>query len=85
MHSYDTEYAMHALRLGMRGVELLSTGRITLPVHEPDRAHLRSVRRGEIPFDEVKAAIDDAERRLISLRSWAQRGGESAPCLECRG
>ncbi len=32
VHGYDTKYGMHALRLGLQGVELLSTGRITLPV-----------------------------------------------------
>jgi hypothetical protein len=53
VHGYDTKYAM---RLGVQGVELLSTGRITLPVPEPDRAYLRSVRRGDVPFDEVVAA-----------------------------
>jgi hypothetical protein len=58
---------MHALRLGLQGVELLSTGRITLPVPEPDRAYLRSVRRGERPLDEVVAAITDAEERLTRL------------------
>jgi hypothetical protein len=36
-HGYDTKYAMHALRLGLQGIELLTTGRITLPVPEPDR------------------------------------------------
>jgi uncharacterized protein len=44
-HGYDTKYAMHALRLGLQGVELLTTGRISLPVPEPDRAYLRTVRR----------------------------------------
>ena len=46
VHGYDTKYAMHALRLGLQGAELLSTGRITLPIPEPHRAYLRSVRRG---------------------------------------
>ncbi|MCZ2830529.1 nucleotidyltransferase domain-containing protein [Modestobacter sp. VKM Ac-2986] len=69
VHGYDTKYAMHALRLGFQGVELLTTGRITLPVPEPERAYLRAVRRGEVPFDEVVAAIDDAEQRLIALRT----------------
>ena len=32
VHGYDTKYAMHALRLGLQGIELLTTGRITLPV-----------------------------------------------------
>jgi hypothetical protein len=60
-HGYDTKYAMHALRLGLQGVELLTTGRITLPVPEPDRAYLRSVRRGERSLAEVLDAIADAE------------------------
>jgi hypothetical protein len=45
---YDIKYAMHALRLGLQGVELLTTGRITLPVPEPHRTYLRSIRRGEV-------------------------------------
>ena len=32
---------MHALRLGVQGIELLTTGRITLPVREPDRQYLQ--------------------------------------------
>jgi uncharacterized protein len=67
-HGYDTKYAMHALRLGLQGVELLSTGRITLPIPRPDRDYLRSIRRGEVPLADVLAAIDDAERRLTGLR-----------------
>lgn len=59
---------MHALRLGLQGIELLSTGRITLPVPAPDRAYLRSIRRGERPLAEVLQAISDAEARLAALR-----------------
>jgi uncharacterized protein len=68
VHGYDTKYAMHALRLGLQGVELLTTGRITLPVPEPHRAYLRSIRRGERPLAEVLDAISDAEARLAQLR-----------------
>jgi RNA repair pathway DNA polymerase beta family len=38
VHGYDTKYAMHALQVGLQGVELLTTGRITLPVPEPQTA-----------------------------------------------
>ena len=62
---------MHALRLGLQGIELLSTGRITLPVPEPDRAYLRSIRRGERPLAEVLEAITDAETQLARLRDSA--------------
>ena len=67
VHGYDTKYAMHALRLGLQGVELLTTGRITLPVPESDRAYLRSVRRGERSLAEVLDAITETETRLAEL------------------
>jgi uncharacterized protein len=67
-HGYDTKHAMHALRLGLQGIELLTSGRITLPVPEPDRTYLRAVRRGEVPVAEVLAAIADAEGRLAALK-----------------
>jgi hypothetical protein len=70
-HGYDTKYAMHALRLGIQGVELLGTGRITLPVPEPSRECLRSIRRGEIPVDDVIDAIDQAEAELTRLQTSA--------------
>jgi hypothetical protein len=67
VHGYDTKYAMHALRLGIQGIELLTTGRVTLPVPEPHRAYLRSVRRGERPFPEVLDTIADLENQLTRL------------------
>jgi uncharacterized protein len=70
-HGYDTKFAMHALRLGVQGVELLTTGRITLPIPEPDLSHLRQVRRGEVALEDVLAAVDAAEGRLLDLRDGA--------------
>jgi uncharacterized protein len=67
-HGYDTKFAMHALRLGIQGVELLTSGRITLPVPEPHRSYLRSVRRGEVTLDELVREVDAAEDRLLGLR-----------------
>lgn len=66
-HGYDTKFAMHALRLGVQGEELLTTGHITLPVPEPQREYLRSVRRGEVGLADVIASIDSADARLIEL------------------
>lgn len=70
-HGYDTKYTMHALRLGVQGVEFLSTGRISLPVPEPDRSYLRAVRRGKVPLREAVAAVEAAEARLLDLREHA--------------
>lgn len=67
IHGYDTKFAMHALRLGVQGIELLNSGRITLPIPEPDLSYLRAIRRGEVELAEVVTAIDRAEARLIEL------------------
>jgi predicted nucleotidyltransferase len=69
VHGYDTKYAMHALRLGLQGVELLTTGRITLPVPDADLEYLRAIRRGEVELDEVVAAVTAREEQLSRLRS----------------
>jgi hypothetical protein len=70
-HGYDTKYAMHALRLAEQGVELLTTGRISLPVPEPALSYLRSVRQGLVPLAEVLDAVRDAEARLVTARDGA--------------
>jgi hypothetical protein len=63
-HGYDTKYAMHAARLGYQGLELVSTGWLTLPMPEPDRSRVMAIRTGERSFDEAVAEIDAVERRL---------------------
>jgi predicted nucleotidyltransferase len=63
-HGFDTKYAMHAVRLGYQGLELLETGRLTLPMPEPTRSRVMAVRLGERSFDEVLAEIDEVQRRL---------------------
>lgn len=68
-HGYDTKYAMHALRLGFQGAELLTTGRITLPIPEPQPSFLRSVRRGDVPLAETIAAIEAADDQLTTGRA----------------
>ncbi|MDE3076604.1 MAG: nucleotidyltransferase domain-containing protein [Chloroflexota bacterium] len=63
-HGFDTKYAMHAVRLGLQGIELLTTGRITLPMPEPDRSKVLALRRGEMSFGEAVAYLDAVELRL---------------------
>lgn len=68
VHGYDTKFAMHALRLGFQGIELLTSGSITLPVPEPQLGLLRAVRRGQIGLGDVVSAIEDVEQQLEDLR-----------------
>jgi hypothetical protein len=67
-HGYDTKYAMHMLRLGVQGVELLRTGRITLPIPEPERGYLRDVRQGRVQLQDVITRTGELERELKDLR-----------------
>jgi len=74
-YGFDSKFAYHAVRLGIQGVELLTTGLITLPMPEPDRAWLRELRVGQHPLTE---ALD----RMAALRSELERltyGGSSLP------
>src|SRR3954452_3196617 len=65
-HGYDTKYAMHAARLGYQGLELLETGRLTLPMPEPERSQVMAIRTGERSFEQAIAEIEDVERRVAA-------------------
>lgn len=72
---YDGKFAMHMLRLGFQGIELLETGRITLPISEPDLTFLRGERTGAVALSEVTKRAEHDEAQLVRL-------GESAPVPE---
>lgn len=59
---YDTKYAMHVMRLGLQGVELMETGQITLPMK--DREFLVAVRNGLLSFEGALREIENIESRL---------------------
>ncbi|WP_245645728.1 nucleotidyltransferase domain-containing protein [Pseudonocardia acaciae] len=66
-YGFDTKFAMHMVRLGLQGVELLRTGSITLPTPEPDLTWLRALRRGEHTKDEALARAEELEREIEAL------------------
>lgn len=66
-HGYDTKYAMHLLRLGLQGVEVMETGKMTLPMNENERGMLLRVREGLVSFNEVMQLAGDLERHLKDL------------------
>ncbi len=67
MYGFDTKYAMHMLRLGCQGVELLTTGRLSLPMREPERLFLLNVRRGKVSEQECLTRAGELEQELIDL------------------
>jgi predicted nucleotidyltransferase len=63
-HGYDTKFAMHMLRLGFQGLEFMETSAMTLPVSQPTRDLLVSVRKGEVPYEQVIAISNDLTKEL---------------------
>lgn len=66
-HGFDTKYAMHILRLGFQGVELMTTGRLTLPMAEKDRAFVYATRLGQVPLQDVLTKAGELERQIKDL------------------
>lgn len=71
VYGFDTKFAYHMVRLGLQGVEVLTTGRITLPMPEPDLSWLRELRRGEHTQQEALDRADELLDRLNSLATSA--------------
>lgn len=72
----NTKYAMHAYRLGVQGIELMLTGRITLPLNGEWLTTARSIRQGEKSFDEVLTLIDQIDDDLSGAIAVSPLPGE---------
>lgn len=66
-HGFDTKYAMHMLRLGMQGVELLETGRLSIPMRDADRTYLMGVRNGAASLNDCLTRAGELEAALKDL------------------
>lgn len=66
-YGHDTKYAAHMVRLAVQGVELLETGRMTLPMPDPWRTWIRDLRRGKHTEREAIDASSELEARLAVL------------------
>jgi len=65
-HGYDTKFAMHAVRLGMQGYELMTTENISLPLRDGERDLCLNIRAGEVSKRECLDLIEELESRLES-------------------
>lgn len=63
-YGYDTKYASHALRLGLQGIELVTTGRLSLPLRAEDLAPCMEIKRGEVDYDEALRRVDAVRAQL---------------------
>jgi uncharacterized protein len=67
LYGFDTKFAMHMVRLGVEGEELLRTGRISLPVREPWLVWLRQLRLGQRTKEEALEAAETLEASIDRL------------------
>jgi predicted nucleotidyltransferase len=63
-HSFDSKYAAHAIRLGIQGVELLTTGELTLPIESKMLAELRALRQGQRSLEWALAQTERYEQQI---------------------
>lgn len=61
---YDTKFAMHMLRLGYQGAEIMRFGALEFPIPDPEGETLRAVRRGEFSYEDVLLLADMLEVSL---------------------
>ena len=66
---FDTKYAMHLLRLGIQGVEVMETGKMTIPFEDESQAYLMGVRGGKVSLNDVLQKAGELERDLKDLIS----------------
>ncbi len=66
-HGFDTKYMYHVLRLGFQGIELLKTGKITMPYEGEVKDFLMMVRGGEVNLASCVAESERLEHELESL------------------
>ena len=64
----DWKAMSHAVRIADEAIELLTTGRITLPL--PNAAYILAIKQGRVPYDDVAAEI---EAKLATLEAEAAR------------
>ncbi len=64
---YDVKYAMHMLRLGFQGVELLTTGKLSFPLQSKAWSFCMATRKGEAPLQDVLTEAGNLERELKDL------------------
>jgi uncharacterized protein len=78
-YGFDVKFAGHAVRLGVQGVELMETGRITLPMQQEWRDYILRIRRGEVAQDNVMQAVALLERKLQLAKHWNPHGLPDQP------
>lgn len=68
-YGYDTKFAGHMVRLGYQGVELMRTGKITLPMPEAERQDVMDIRLGHWAMEDALELALELEEALSCIKS----------------
>lgn len=63
-YGFDTKYAGHIIRLGYQGLELMTTGCMSLPMREEEREDVLRVRTGKWTLEQTLTRAGELERDL---------------------
>ena len=63
-YGFDTKYAGHVIRLGYQGVELMTTGNLSLPMQPEQSAEVIAIRTGKRELGDVLSLAGRLERQL---------------------
>lgn len=69
---YDTKYAMQVARLGFQGREILSTGKITLPMPSVQQNICRNIREGKYNYHSCLKLLEYLELSLIDAGKYTK-------------
>lgn len=78
----EAKWASHMMRLGYQAEELLTTGRLTLPMPEVEAEICKAVKRGEIPFEEALRLSQVQEARVEAITDFAIPEHPDLPLVE---
>lgn len=63
-YGFDTKYAGHVIRLAHQGIELMTTGHLTLPMKASEAQEVLDVRTGRFSFDQVIQRAGELQAEL---------------------
>lgn len=65
-YGFDVKYGSHALRLGYQGLQVASTGALTLPLPADEREMVLAVKRGEFSLQDVHEMVVDLRTQILA-------------------
>ena len=63
-YGFDSKYAGHVIRLAHQGIELMSTGHLSLPMRKAEAEEVLAIRTGKLTLQQTLERADELERAL---------------------